>query len=373
MNEAGSPSRKSPGGGLLAFSSGGWVLWLTGLLCLVILVWRGSVILSQLDRRAVGDGLRVETYGFDLSNLTVPRATLIGAGYARDGIPALTDPAKLTVSESSAFHRYLRERHHHKFIIDSDPVIGVNHNGESVAYPTRLLAWHQVVNDTIGGRPTLITYDPLCGSSAVFERTLNGQSPEFGVSGILYNSNLVFYDRRPGHRGESLWCQLQFSAIAGPHAGEALRLVEFSVTPWGVWRARHPDTRVMKLDERRIQVYRNAFAEYFGSDELRFPVRPLAEPPPPRKTLVWSWRTGGDWRHIRLDQLEAQPAQTGGWIVETDGTTLRFERDASGKAVWLESADFSRSTTRPGASPPVIESFWFAWHSQHPDSQPLEY
>lgn len=357
---------------LLRFGGGGWVLWLAALLCLVVVFWRGSVIVSQLGRGAVGDGVRPESYGFDLSNLTVPRDTLVGAGYARDGIPALTEPPKLTVAEADEFHRYMRKEHRHKFVVASDMVIGVERSGEAVAYPTRLLAWHQVVNDTVGGQPLLITYDPLCDSSAVFERALAGTPREFGVSGILYNSNLVFYDRQPNHNGESLWSQLQFAAIAGPQAGQSLELVPFSAMPWSEWVDRHPQTRIIRLDENRVRVYKSTFGEYYGSDKLRFPVHPLPDDSVPRKTRTWAWRSGDGWRHVRIDQVLPRLDSNGQWQLRAGQHVLSFRANSSRELVWLETAGGAGSESAAAASLPVVEAFWFAWFSQHPDSRPFD-
>jgi hypothetical protein len=354
---------------LLRWGSGGWVVWAAGLMCLAIVAWRGSVIVSQLDRRAVGDGENPASYGFDLSNLTVDGRTLVAGGYCKDGIPALTRPERLTVAEAAEFHRWLREEHRHKFIIPDDPVIGVVINGEAMAYPTRLLAWHQVVNDEVGGEPILVTYDPLCDSSAVFSRRVGDETPEFGVSGLLLDSNLIFYDRRPEHVGESLWSQLQFGAIAGPKAGTPLELLPFTVMSWVDWTRKYPQTRVMKLDVNRIRVYRNTFAEYLGSDQLRFPVdSPLPDRALRAKAPMWALRDPtGVWRHIPCDSLRRLTPATDRWIARVGEVSVPFFRSETSGAVWPELIESGAGE----AGVRAVSVMRFAWYGQHPESEPL--
>lgn len=343
---------------LFDLRSGGWVFWLAAAMCLTLVVWRGGVILSQLDHRAIGDGKTLESYGYDLNNLLVQRETLVAAGYVKDGVPAMDHPEALSRSAADHFHRWLRKEHHHKFIVDTDLVIGVEIGGEARAYPTRILAWHQVVNDTLAGRPILVTYDPLCDSSAVFERRVAAQSPTFGVSGLLFNSNLVFYDRRPRHEGESLWCQLQFGAIAGPASGKKLDLLPFVVLPWGRWTQLHPETTVVKLDLRRLPVYKQTFAEYYGGDELKFPVAPT----PPRSEQAWKTpmlaiRDADRWRSILLPQALERSGSGGRSFLDLPDRRLEIHVSSHRNCVWAEPTD-----DQPLISVPA---FWFAWYSQH--------
>ena len=110
---------------------------------------------------------------------------------------------------------------HGRFLVPGDLVIGLSLHGEARAYPLEILALHEVCNDTLGGEPILVTYQPLCDSAVVFERRVDGHTREFGVSGLLYNSNLLMYDRHPEQpQDESLWSQLQFRALAGPAAAQ---------------------------------------------------------------------------------------------------------------------------------------------------------
>lgn len=151
---------------------------------------------------------------------------------APDAIPAITDPA---------FGDDWRDLDHvGTWLIDNDPIIGVDRSGTQRAYPLRVLNWHEVVNDTLGG-PLLVTYCPLCRSGVVARRLVDGEPTVFGVSGLLWRGNNVLYDRRTG----SLWSQLAARAIRGPMTGQRLELVPSTLTTWQKWRQRYPGSAVL--------------------------------------------------------------------------------------------------------------------------------
>ena len=99
-------------------------------------------------------------------------------------------------------------------------VIRISIKGIAHAYPIRILNYHEIVNNVIGGTSVVITYCPLCGSGTAFEAAINGRSYEFGVSGLLYNSDVLMYDRQTN----SLWSQLMVQAVAGPMKGTRLQV-----------------------------------------------------------------------------------------------------------------------------------------------------
>ncbi|MGE3180651.1 MAG: DUF3179 domain-containing (seleno)protein [Phycisphaerae bacterium] len=319
-------------------TSGGYIVILSALLVVAVVIWRGSVIISQWNDRAIGNGVDIDSYGYDTSNLTVDDAYFVAAGYPRDGIRPLTNPDKLTVAEANEFHKYLRKEHHHKFIVGSDLVAGVMIDGVATAYPLRLLAWHQVVNDDVGGVPIVVTYDPLCDSTVVFDRRVANEMLEFGTSGLVYNSNLVFYSQGKTRMDESLWSQLGFGAIAGRHAGAELRIVPFSVLPWDVWRRLHPDTTVMKLDLDRLRLYRQTFGWYYGSDELKFPVSRI--PNETHETLLKSSmiavnpRQGGPC--YLVDDIAAQADASGHGAIKAGDREIRVAVAPTGDAAWVD-------------------------------------
>lgn len=128
--------------------------------------------------------------------------------------------------------------------LEDEYVIGLALNGEARAYPIRLLSSHELVNDTVGGEPVLISWCPLCFSAIVFERTINGQVLTFGVSGILYRDNLVMYD----HQTNTLWSQLLGQSLRGALRQQRLTVIPSLITTWAEWKQLHPETWVLSAE-----------------------------------------------------------------------------------------------------------------------------
>jgi hypothetical protein len=316
-------------GRLLDWGSGGLWLFIAALMCLsVVVLWWQRVSAFEPPP---GDGRNPATYGFDLSTCLVSQDLLVGGGFAKDAMPAMVDPEILTIAESEALERQLRKTHQGKLLVDSDRVIGVTIGDEARAYPLKTLNWHEVVNDTLGGVPIVVTYHPLCDSAVVFDRRVNDEVREFHVSGLLYESNLVMFDAQEDPSQESLWCQLQFRAIAGPaaEAGATLVVLPAVVTTWGAWHAQYPETTILGIDRSRSRIYKKNYEPYFDSDDLLFPV----DPPPP---------------------ADGPPAKT----------RIIAVRGAAGWQV-MPAAEYALPLD--GCDAPTVHAFWFAWHAQHPD------
>lgn len=188
------------------------------------------------------DGVSTATGQRGSVELPVPESEL-RRGASKDAIPAITDPKfgtdwndlSSTVRSRDGFE------YESTFELDSgERVIGVERDGRARAYPLAVLNWHEIVNDDFGG-PLLVTYCPLCGSGLTAERRVGGRETVFGVSGLLWNSDLVMYDRAT----ESLWSQIMATAIRGPETGNTLTLVPSTLTTWGAWQESHPETTVL--------------------------------------------------------------------------------------------------------------------------------
>jgi hypothetical protein len=362
----GAGARPPRPGRLLTFRSGGWVLLLAGLLSAGVLAWGLAGIWRAPRQRAPGDGRTVVSYGYDLRDLRVPGAYLVAAGFPKDGVPALTAPPVFNAAEVVAFADELRREHAGKFLVSGDRVIGVVLGGAARAYPLRLMNWHEVVNDTLGGVPIAVTYSPLCDSAVVFRRERAGQLREFGVSGLLYQSNLVMYDRQPNPAAESLWSQLGLAAIAGPAAGEVLPIVPAVVMPWGTWHAAHPDTSVLAPDRNRMALYKRSYDQYLANDELHFPVAPPADDDGrPRKAPVLALRLQGTapdgaaaaWHVFALADILRQADAGGTWRTTLDGRGVTIQSTTHPPAAWVTSADDGVIG---------VPCLWFAWHALHP-------
>ena len=133
------------------------------------------------------------------------------------------------------------------------------------AYPLRILMWHEIANDEIGGVPVTVTYCPLCNSSIVFESTVDGTPLEFGTTGKLRNSDLVMYDRQT----QSWWQQFSGEAIAGAHAGRTLKMIPSRLDSWARFKADHPDGSVLVPNNPRMRTYWQN--PYYGYDSATAP------------------------------------------------------------------------------------------------------
>jgi hypothetical protein len=255
-----------------------------------------------------------------------------------------------------------------KLLVSSDLVIGVVIGGEARAYPLRLLRWHEAVNDVVGGTAIAVTYSPLSGAVAVWDRGLDGRDLELGVSGMLLNSNTLLYDRRDDAGASSLWHQLSGEAVAGPRAGRRLEALPAALATWAQWRERHPSTAVMAPDPESELLYkRDPYHSYRGSDSLHFPVDPL---PPAgalaRKDLVAVVTAGGKDAVFALPLLAtAVGDRRGAWAALLGDEVYLIAFDAELGTVAVE----AREGDQP--APPVRFCYWFEWFSLHPEAAPL--
>ena len=308
-------------------------------------------------------------------------------GVRVNGIPPLVYPRVLAANQAT----YLR---------DSHIVFGVAINGEARAYPKRILAWHEMATDRIGGVELTVVYCTLCGTVIPYESTVADRLLRFGTSGLLYRSNKLMFDEETA----SLWNTTEGTPVVGPLADSRLELTprEVVTTTWGEWRTMHPDTTVLSLDTGHKRDYGEgvAYREYFATDDLYFRVskvdrrlknktevltlrvRPRRGGPPQpvaiaapflqrnrvfhfeiegRRLVVITSARGanrvydlGD-RPVALQSIESdafvRDGDGGRWrvteeaLVTENGTAVRFARVAAARA------------------------FWFGWYAQYPDTQ----
>jgi hypothetical protein len=321
---------------LFTIRSGGWVLIAAAVVTLAGTVWNLAPLFDAKRVRPRGDGRSAASYDFDLTNALVPGGNVVSCGMVADALPPLTDPKSLTLAQLSGLETVGRG----KYLVPSDKVVGVVIGGAARAYPLRVLVWHEVVNDTVGGVPILVTYNPLSEGIAVFDRRVSGRTLSFGMSGLLYQSNLLMYDRGERHSSESLWSQLQARAIAGPAASDAktLDLVPFALARWETWQTAHPETTILApVDGDGSKYGQDVYGSYFNGNDLRFPVDPL----PPKGSL-------------RNKTRVFVTGSRGAWTV----TPLRVADDESRFEV------VGPSGTMPV---PGFYAFWFAWYATHAD------
>ena len=181
---------------------------------------------------------------------------LFSGGPPKDGIPAVDNPKFSPIDES--------------IYSDEELIIGVTVDGVSKAYPYSILNWHEVVNDEIAGLPITISYCPLCETNSVYIRRIDGVETTFGVSGKLWNSCLVMYDRLT----DSLWVQPWGIAVFGDSVNKSLETIPGIRTTLGAWREKYPDSLVMNTDTGFNRDYtRYPYGSYYTNDDIIFPVR----------------------------------------------------------------------------------------------------
>lgn len=274
---------------------------------------------------------------------SVPLNEILSGGPGKDGIPSIDDPKFISAKTAGAS------------LNDSDPGLGLTVNGESRFYPYRILVWHEIVNDTIAGKPVLVTYCPLCATGIVFDRKVGSEAQEFGVSGRLWQSNLLMYNRAGSSDSESLWSQVLGEAVVGPNTGERLRVIPSDIARWGAWRAAHPDTVVLSEDTGAARSYgRDPYGDYYTSESVSFGAT-FTDTRLHPKALVHGIEVDGRFKAYEDEALKRvsrlEDSFAGASVVATvnESGAVRFEKDGE-----------------PLAS---IPGFWFSWLAVHPETE----
>ena len=325
-----------------------------------------------------GSGLTLDTF---------PRNLIVSGGVPKDGIPALTNPRVVAPSDVS-------------FMQEDDLVLGVVIGGEARAYPHNIGWWHEIVNDVVGGQAICATLCPLTGTGLIFDATdTNGEQFELGVSGLLWNNNLVMYDRRDGN---TLYPQIFSTGIEGSRRGETLTLLPVVETNWSTWKRLYPDTRIVADGTYNVSQYtRYPYGDYRSNNAfLIFRLTPPLERNPNffstsfgSKDMVLGVRMDGEAKAYPFDAMGQQAVindEVGGVDIvvvwdrdsniaipfarEVDGQTLTFDIDADGAwpigfrdretgTLWNvrgESVEGPLSGQRL-TQIPAHNSMWFAW------------
>ena len=239
--------------------------------------------------------------GFNLSYCLISKINILSGGPLKDGIPALVSPPVVHAKQVNYLDPY-------------DRVIGVTMGNEARAYPLDIIIWHEAINDTLNGIPILVTYCPLCDSALVFHREIGGIVKEFGVSGLLYQSNVLLYDRQQNSKNESLWSQLSMRAVCGPAAQKRhqLELIDSNLITFQAWTDLYPETTVVSIATGYNRSYdQTAYAEYFSTDNLVFPVvnRTRGRPDLKNKDQVMLVMSNGEYKAYALPDIIRSPNQ----------------------------------------------------------------
>ena len=279
--------------------------------------------------------------GFDFSKHTIPLDEIQSGGPPKDGIPALDHPKFIAASEAT-------------FLGPTDRILGLNINGEAKAYPIAILNWHEVVNDTVGGKDVFVAYCPLCGTGTAFDAVIDGQTYSFGVSGLLYNSNVLFYDRQT----ESLWSQIKMEAVVGPLTGQKLELLPLGHTTWQAWREQHPNTKVLSTETGHRRDYgRNPYLDYAKTPRIMFPVA-NDDSRLPRKEWILGVLINGKAKAYPFSRIKTGQTQIDDQV---GGVSIQITCDVANRSATVRDAQ--------GNVIPSTQAYWFAWATFYPETE----
>lgn len=287
--------------------------------------------------------LWVALTAWDFSKHSIPLNEILSGGPSKDGIPAIDRPLFVPASKASR-----------TFLADGDRVIALMVNGKKKAYPIKILNWHEIVNDRIGGLNVVVTFCPLCGTGMVFDANAAGRKLNFGVSGLLYQSDVLLYDRQT----ESLWSQIKQEAVTGKLTGTRLKLLPSTQTTWGAWKKQHPDTLVLSTQTGHFRDYdSDPYEDYYTSRDVMFQVGKLDARYHPKEQVIG----------VELDGLtKAYP------FSELARVKSPFKDKIGKKTVTVAYDSKSRTATirdTSGKELPSVVGFWFAWYVFHKDTQ----
>jgi len=189
---------------------------------------------------------------------SIPKDEVVDGGPGKDGIPSIDNPRFISVDQVD-------------FLEDNDLVLGIKIGSEVKAYPYPILDWHEIVNDEVGSSKVAITYCPLTGTGIGWSRKINNKATTFGVSGLLYNSNLIPYDRET----DSYWSQMLMKSVNGSMKGNEVSTYQVIETSWETWKKMYPGSKILSTNTGYNRNYdRYPYGDYRSSPGILFPVNP---------------------------------------------------------------------------------------------------
>lgn len=318
----------------------------------------------------------------------------------RDAIPSIDEPRFIAPKDAEAW------------LAGREPVIGLEVAGDARAYPVQILTRHEIVNDLVGGQPVAVTYCPLCNSAVAFRREVDGRVLEFGVSGKLYRSALVMYDRQT----ESLWTHFDGLGVQGPLTGTRLEVLPSQLLSFHEWRRASPAGRVLSRDTGHFVEYGTNPYEYYergdgpygqffrqavnhrlpamarvvgitvGGTDVAYPYRELSDRNEGAALVVDEVEGRGIvilWAAGTASALDTpviaegrDVGATGVFLARADERPLTFsvERgrivDQQTGSTWSVAGRAVDGPLRGQRLEPIahLDSFWFAWQAYRPDT-----
>lgn len=281
----------------------------------------------------------------NISKNLIDPSELVSGGPPKDGIPSIDNPRFVSIDESD-------------WISETSEIFILTVNDTVKAYPQPILVWHEIVNDNIEGIPVAVTYCPLCGSTVAYKRVINGEATEFGTTGLLYNSNLVMYDRLT----DSYWTQIRGEAVIGEVVGTKLEKLPLQTMKWGDAKKRFPQAQILSKETGFSRSYgSDPYAYYYEREEILFPVKNTqSEYDIGSKTIVIGLTINGESRAYTEFDLITQKNITD----KLGGERIQLVKEADG---------FMKITNlETGEKIAWERDFWFAWLAFHPETTVYE-
>ena len=279
------------------------------------------------------------------------------------------------------------------YLEDDHIVFGISVNGDARAYPKRILAWHEMFVDTVGGVPVAGVYCTLCGTVILYRTEHDGVHHRLGTSGFLYRSNKLMYDLAT----QSLWSTMRGTPVVGPLVGKGIVLERGSVvtTTWGEWRRRHPGTRVLSLDTGYMRDYAEgaAYRDYFATDALMFQVPVLdrrlknkdevftlllARHPEAPLAIAAAFLAANPVHHDAIEGTAlvvlTDPSGANRAYASEDVTFARYDgdrrvEDETGTIWTMDEYALTAEDGRVLHRIPAQRAFWFGWYAAFPNTR----
>lgn len=263
---------------------------------------------------------------------------VLGGGPVKDGIPALFNPDFISIEEAAEY----QSEDEHGLVI----ALG----SEAKFYPYNILVWHEIVNDIVDRQPVIATFCPLCGSAIVFNPKINGEVEQFGVSGKLFESNLLMYDKST----ETLWSQITGEAVVGDRAGQELEYLPSQIITFGEFWDTYPKGKVLSREtgyNRNYTLY--PYGDYDTNESLYFPVS-IEDARLPAKELMYI---------VNIDDTSVA-------FSRNDVLTEKFAQvDVNGTKITARAKDSQITVSdQQGNSIPGYHAMWFSWVTHHQEN-----
>lgn len=267
----------------------------------------------------------------NLNKRSIDLDLILEGGPGKNGIPAINYPKFISIDKTK--------------LKDEGLGVLVSIKGEQRYYPYNILVWHEIVNDSFGGMDLAITFCPLCGSAAAFDRQVKGKTLRFGVSGKLYESNLLMYDAKT----ESLWSQSRGEAVVGDYTGTKLELVKIQVIQFGELKSKYSQAKILSEKTGYIRDYSlYPYGDYESSEDLYFPVS-VQDKRFPAKEMMYVFHVNDKYVAFPVKDLGSERIDK---VIE--GITCSVEKEGGEINVYVD-----------GKIVPGYFEMWFSWATHH--------